>query len=371
MKLRFDIAHTDGKARTGVVHLPNGSFNTPVFMPVGTRGAVRALRAADLESIGAEIILGNTYHLMLRPSAELIGELGGLHRSENDVIFKSVYDGALVRFSPERAVEVQELLGADIAMLLDVCTELPATTHVLREALERTIRWAERQKTVHRRADQVQFGIVQGGTHHDLRIESAERTVAIGFDGYAIGGLSVGETRPEMMASIEAATSALPSDRPRYLMGVGDPISLIEGIARGIDMFDCVLPTRLARHGTALTSTGRLAVKNAQYARSDEPLDANCRCTTCAQHSRAYIRHLVSVGEQTAATLVTVHNLSYLLGLMQRARDEIQAGTFSRLREEVLEIWREGPGQGPGRRKGASPEGVVPDGITGAIASYR
>jgi queuine tRNA-ribosyltransferase len=375
VKLGFDIEATCGDARAATVRLPRGTFQTPVFMPVGTRGAVRALTVGDVESVGSEIILGNTYHLMLRPTAELIAEMGGLHRFENwngclltdsggfqvfslspkvdegGVLFKSVYDGSLVRFTPERAVEVQEMLGADIAMLLDVCTSLPATAQTLRDALDRTIRWAERQRAIHKRADQVQFGIVQGGTDHEMRIESAERTVEIGFDGYAIGGLSVGETRPEMMASIEAANSALPKDRPRYLMGVGDPISLIEGVARGIDMFDCVLPTRLARHGTALTSTGRLAVKNALFARSDEPLDASCSCTTCQRHSRGYIRHLVSVGEQTASTLVTIHNLTYLHGLMQRARASIIDGTFPVLRDEVNAVWLEGPGQGPGRTK--------------------
>lgn len=342
-------------------------------MPVGTRGAVRALTNTDVESVGAEIILANTYHLMLRPTAELIAAMGGLHRFENwkgclltdsggfqvfslapkvdedGVVFKSVYDGAAVRFTPERAVEVQEMLGADIAMMLDVCTALPATTRSLREALDRTIRWAERQKAVHTRTDQVQFGIVQGGTDLDLRIESAQRTVAVGFDGYAIGGLSVGETRPEMMAAVEAVNSELPADRPRYLMGVGDPISLIEAVARGVDMFDCVLPTRLARHGTALTSTGRVAVKNAKYARSDEPLDAQCRCSTCMLHSRSYIRHLVSVGEQTASTLVSVHNLTYLHSLMQRSRTAIMRGEFDQVRAEVNDVWMEGPGQGPGR----------------------
>jgi queuine tRNA-ribosyltransferase len=375
VKLGFELQATSGGARAGKVRLPRGEFQTPVFMPVGTRGAVRALTVGDVESVGSEIILGNTYHLMLRPTAELVAEMGGLHRFENwngclltdsggfqvfslspkvdesGVVFKSVYDGALIHFTPERAVEVQQMLGADIAMLLDVCTALPATPKSLREALDRTIRWAERQKEVHTRADQVQFGIVQGGTDPDLRVESAERTVAIGFDGYAIGGLSVGETRPEMMRSLEAANSALPVDRPRYLMGVGDPISLIEGVARGVDMFDCVLPTRLARHGTALTSTGRLAVKNAQFARSDEPLDAACLCTTCQRHSRSYIRHLVSVGEQTAATLVSIHNLTYLHSLMQRARGSILDGTFETLRAEVNAVWLEGPGQGPGRVK--------------------
>lgn len=397
LKLKFDITETAGSARAGVVHLPRGSFQTPVFMPVGTRGTVRALTNSDVESVGSEIILANTYHLMLRPTAELIAEMGGLHRFENwnrclltdsggfqvfslspkideeGVLFKSVYDGAAVKFTPERAVEVQEMFGSDIAMLLDVCTALPATAQALREGLDRTIRWAERQKAVHTRTDQVQFGIVQGGTDLEMRVESARRTVEIGFDGYAIGGLSVGETRPEMMASIEAAISALPSDRPRYLMGVGDPISLIEGVARGVDMFDCVLPTRLARHGTALTSTGRLAVKNAKFARSDEPLDAGCECSTCQRYSRSYIRHLVSVGEQTASTLVSIHNLTYLHTLMQRARNAIVANEFEQLRQEVNAVWVEGPGQGPGRVRGdlAVPKLTADPGMAGATGPDR
>ncbi len=370
MKLRFDIQATCGDARAGTVHLSRGSFQTPVFMPVGTRGAVRALSVTDLESLGAEIILGNTYHLMLRPTAELIGSLGGLHRfedwggrlltdsggfqvfsldpkvEEDAVVFKSVYDGARVQFSPERAVEVQELLGADITMLLDVCTSLPAQRHVLHAAMERTLRWAERQKAVHTRADQVQFGIVQGGSDLDLRAESARRTVEIGFDAYAIGGLSVGETREEMLPAIEAVNRELPTDRPRYLMGVGDPISLVEAVARGVDMFDCVLPTRLARHGTVLTSTGRLPIKNAKYSRSDEPLDAACGCVTCRRHSRAYLRHLLSVGEQTAATLLTIHNLTFLLDLMRRVRSAVVDGTFDALRAEVAYTWRHAPGPG-------------------------
>jgi queuine tRNA-ribosyltransferase len=370
VKLRFDLQASCGGARAGTVHLPRGSFQTPVFMPVGTRGAVRALSVSDIESLGAEIILGNTYHLMLRPTAELIGSLGGLHRfedwggrlltdsggfqvfsldpkvEEEAVVFKSVYDGARVQFSPERAVEVQELLGADIAMLLDVCTSLPASRPVLHAAMERTLRWAERQKTVHTRADQVQFGIVQGGSDLELRGESARRTVEIGFDAYAIGGLSVGETREEMLPAIEVVNRELPTDRPRYLMGVGDPISLVEAVARGVDMFDCVLPTRLARHGTVLTSTGRLPIKNAKYSRSEEPLDAACACITCRRHSRAYLRHLLSVGEQTAATLLTIHNLTFLLDLMRRARASIVDGSFDALRADIAEQWRHAPGPG-------------------------
>lgn len=363
MKLRFDIEATDGDARAGTVHLPRGSFQTPVFMPVGTRAAVRAMTAGGMEALGAEIILGNTYHLMLRPGADLISELGGLHKfsswrgrmltdsggfqvfsldpkvDDDGVTFKSVYDGSYHRFTPEKAVEVQELLGADIAMVLDVCPALPSTPALLRQAVERTAAWAARQRLVHTRADQVQFGIVQGGTDPALRVESAQRTVDVGFDGYAIGGLSVGESRDEMLPAIEATNTVLPRDRPRYLMGVGDPVSLVEAVARGVDMFDCVLPTRLARHGTVLTSEGRVQMKNARFARDAGPLDPACSCETCIRYSRAYLRHLQMVGEQTAATLLTIHNITYLLDLMRRSREAIAAGTFSAVRADVAAIW--------------------------------
>ncbi len=362
-RLRFDIEATDGDARAGVVHLSRGSFRTPVFMPVGTRGVVRALTASDVAALGAEIILGNTYHLMLRPGADLVEEMGGLHKFSNwsgrmltdsggfqvfslepkvdddGVTFTSVYDGSTHRFTPEIAVRVQEQIGADIAMVLDVCPPLPSPLHVVRQAVERTAAWAAIQRRVHEREDQVQFGIVQGGVDAALRRESAERTVEIGFDGYAIGGLSVGESKEEMFPAIEAANSVLPKDRPRYLMGVGDPVSLIEGVARGVDMFDCVLPTRLARHGTVLTSQGRLQIRNAAFARDQRPLDPACSCTTCTDHSRGYLRHLQAVGEQTAARLLTVHNLTYLLRLMDRARESIIAGTLNTLRAEVVDAW--------------------------------
>jgi queuine tRNA-ribosyltransferase len=363
VKLRFDIEGTDGNARAGVVHLPRGSFRTPVFMPVGTRAAVRSMTSGAVEALGAEIILGNTYHLMLRPGAELIDRMGGLHRfagwsgrmltdsggfqvfsldpkvDDDGVTFKSVYDGSLHRFTPEEAVRVQELLGADIAMVLDVCPALPSTPKLLRLAVERTAAWAARQRPVHQRADQVQFGIVQGGVDLDLRAESAQRTVDIGFDGYAIGGLSVGESRDEMLPAIEATNAVLPADRPRYLMGVGDPISLIEGVARGVDMFDCVLPTRLARHGTVLTSEGRIQMKNLRFADDPGPLDPACTCETCTRYSRAYLRHLQVVGEQTAGTLLTIHNLTYLLDLMRRARAAILTGTFDAVRAETVQVW--------------------------------
>jgi queuine tRNA-ribosyltransferase len=367
VKLKFEIEATCGDARAGVVHLPRGSFQTPVFMPVGTRGVVRALSSEDVASLGAQIILGNTYHLMLRPGADLVEEMGGLHKFSNwsgrmltdsggfqvfsldpkvdddGVTFASVYDGSKHRFTPETAVRVQEQIGADIAMVLDVCPPLPSPPHIIRRAVERTAAWAEIQRKVHSREDQVQFGIVQGGIDTDLRKEAAERTVAIGFDGYAIGGLSVGESKEEMFPAIEAANSVLPKDRPRYLMGVGDPVSLVEGVARGVDMFDCVLPTRLARHGTVLTSTGRLQIRNAGFARDQGQLDAACGCLTCANYSRGYLRHLVAVGEQTAARLLTIHNLTYLLRLMDRAREAIFAGTFNEVRAEIDAVWNSPP----------------------------
>ena len=363
MKLAFEVQAHVGSARAGTLTLPRGAFATPVFMPVGTRGAVRSLSSGDLEILGAPIILGNTYHLMLRPGAEVIASLGGLHRFEDwsgrmltdsggfqvfslgpkvdddGVTFSSVYDGSLHRFTPETAVRVQEELGADIAMLLDVCPPLPSPPHVVRAAVERTTAWAVRQRVAHRRSDQVQFGIVQGGVDVDLRAEHATRTVEIGFDGYAIGGLSVGETKAQMYPAIEATNAVLPSTLPRYLMGVGDPRSLVEAVARGVDMFDCVLPTRLARHGTVLTSTGRLQIRNATFARDDRPLDEACGCPTCARHSRAYLRHLQQVGELTAARLLTMHNLAFLLALMADMRASIVDGTFEAFRASVAAVW--------------------------------
>jgi queuine tRNA-ribosyltransferase len=332
-------------------------------MPVGTRGAIKYLSAADYERLGAEIVLGNTYHLMLRPGAQTVAELGGLGRfagwggltltdsggfqvfsldpkvDDDGVTFRSTYDGSRHRFTPELAVHTQELLGADIQMVLDVCPPLPSPPEVIRLAVERTSAWAARARAAHRREGQALFGIVQGGISEVMRAESAQRTVALEFDGYGIGGLSVGETRAEMLPALAAAIAHLPADRPRYLMGVGDPASLVEAVALGVDQFDCVMQTRLGRHGTALTSTGKLHIKNASHALSDEPLDAECSCEVCARHSRGYIRHLFQVGEPTASRLVSIHNVSWTLQLMHRMRLAIAAGTFDRLRHEVLEVW--------------------------------
>jgi queuine tRNA-ribosyltransferase len=364
MSLTITVEATDGAARTGTVTTARGTFRTPCFMPVGTRASVKALSSQDLEDLGFEVMLSNTYHLMLRPGAELIDELGGIHGfaawpghvltdsggfqvfslepkvDDDGATFKSTYDGSLHRLTPEAAVRTQELLGADIQMVLDVCPPLPSKPEVVRLAVERTAAWAARAKAARTRLDdQSLFGIVQGGTDPDLRRESAERTVAVGFDGYGIGGLSVGEPRHEMLPALEAAIAALPADRPRYLMGVGDPIGLVEGIARGVDLFDCVLPTRIARHGSVLTGTGRLQIRNAAFARDAGPLDPTCGCAVCARWSRAYVRHLLQVGEPTALRLLTWHNLAWTLALIERTRAAISDGTLDSVRREVAEAY--------------------------------
>jgi queuine tRNA-ribosyltransferase len=357
------IDHLDGAARATTAHTARGTYITPCFMPVGTRGAIKYLSAADYERLGAQIVLGNTYHLMLRPGAETVAHFGGLGRfagwggltltdsggfqvfsldpkvDDDGVTFKSTYDGSSHRFTPETAIRTQELLGADIQMVLDVCAPLPSPPDVIRLALERTSAWAARARAAHQRPDQALFGIVQGGISETMRAESAQRTAALDFDGYGIGGLSVGETRAEMLPALAAALAHLPADRPRYLMGVGDPASLVEAVGLGVDQFDCVMQTRIGRHGTALTSAGKLHVKNAKHALSDEPLDATCACEVCARHPRGYLRHLFQVGEPTAARLLSLHNVSWTLQLMSRMRAAIAAGTFDDLRREVLQIW--------------------------------
>ncbi len=357
------IDHLDGAARATTAHTARGSYTTPCFMPVGTRGAIKYLSASDYERLGAQIVLGNTYHLMLRPGAETVAALGGLGRfagwkgltltdsggfqvfsldpkvDDDGVTFKSTYDGSKHRFTPEVAIHTQELLGADIQMVLDVCPPLPSPPEVIRLALERTSAWAARAKAAHRRPDQALFGIVQGGISESMRAESAQRTAEIGFDGYGIGGLSVGETRSEMVPALAAAIAHLPTDRPRYLMGVGDPASLVEAVGLGVDQFDCVMQTRIGRHGTALTGAGKLHIKNAAHVLSDEPLDGDCACEVCERHSRGYIRHLFQVGEPTASRLVSIHNISWTLQLMDRMRAAIAAGTFEQLRRDVLATW--------------------------------
>jgi queuine tRNA-ribosyltransferase len=379
--LSFRVDATCGPARTGAVTTARGSFSTPCFMPVGTRGAVRTLSAADLDDLGAEIVLGNTYHLMLRPGATVVEALGGLHDfagwrghvltdsggyqvyslrprvDDEGATFTSTYDGSSHHLSPEGAVDVQVKLGSDIQMVLDVCPPLPSPPAVVRSAVDRTALWAQRARKAflaYERPDLNQFGIVQGGIDHALRAESAERTVAVGFDGYAVGGLSVGEDRSAMMPALEAALAVLPAGRPRYLMGLGDPLGMVDAVARGVDMFDCVLPTRLARHGTMLTSEGRLNLRNRRFAADAGPLDPTCGCPVCARWSRAYLRHLLSVAEPTAPRLLTIHNVAWTFALVERMRAAIADGSLAALRADLAERWQvEGGGT------------VRPDGGTG------
>ena len=370
---RFTLHSTDGAARRGEFHTPHGVVQTPAFMPVGTQGTVKAALHRDLLDAGAEIILGNTSHLFLRPGDELIARRGGLHRfigwerpiltdsggfqifslAERRIIreegaeFQSHLDGSRHLLTPERAVDIQARLGSDITMVLDECLSYPATRDVAAASMQRSIRWAQRCRA--RFAElpdalgpgvtnpgQAQFGIVQGGVFQDLRDESADATAAIGFEGYAIGGLSVGEPVEEMYAVTEQTARRLPADRPRYLMGAGSPEDLVESVARGIDMFDCVMPTRNARNGQLFTSEGRINIRNARYAEDDRPLDPACGCYTCRHHSRAYLRHLHLAGEMTAGALNTLHNLSFYLDTMRRIRDAIAFRTFDIFRQGFL-----------------------------------
>jgi queuine tRNA-ribosyltransferase len=349
--------------RLGKMATSHGEVNTPVFMPVGTQATVKTLSPEDLNGIGAEIILSNTYHLFLRPGHELIRDFGGLHRfmgwkgsvltdsggfqvfsladlrkiTEEGVTFQSHLDGGAKHFiTPESAVEIQEALGADIIMAFDECIPYPATRDYADESLQRTLRWAKRCRDAKKETGQALFGITQGGMYPDLRKLSAEALVDIGFDGYAIGGLSVGETKPVMYEMIETSTPSLPEDKPRYLMGVGTPEDLVEGVERGIDMFDCVMPTRNARNGTFFTSFGKLTIKNARYERDSGPIDPECRCHTCLNFSRAYLRHLFNAGEVLALRLGTIHNLFFYLTLMRGVRESLAAGTFKKFKKEFL-----------------------------------
>jgi len=366
--LTSTVDAVDGTARATTVHTPRGQIETPCFMPVGTRGAVRHLAANDLDDLGVQVVLANTYHLMMRPGAELVAELGGLHQmmawdghvltdsggfqvfslepkvDDDGVTFRSTYDGTRHRFTPASVVDTQRLLGADIQMVLDVCPPLPSPPNVVALAMERTAAWAQLARDamdVHRSngSTQALFGIVQGGIDVDLRRRSAEHTRTVGFDGYGIGGLSVGEPRHEMLPALAAALGELPTDQPRYLMGVGDPRSVVEAVGLGVDLFDCVLPTRLARHGTILTAAGRLNLRNLVHATSDEPLDPACACPVCARWSRGYLRHLLLVQEPTVARLCTIHNVHWLLRLVEEARDAVLAGTFDALRARVADRW--------------------------------
>jgi queuine tRNA-ribosyltransferase len=366
----FELLHTDGAARTGLIRTPRGNVRTPAFMPVGTQGALKAVHWHEVRDAGADIVLGNTYHLMLRPGAERIAALGGLHRfvnwphpiltdsggfqvmslaelrkvDEHGVTFRSHLDGAIVALTPERAIEIQALLGSDIAMQLDECLRLPAERTEIARAAALSLRWAERCKRAFAGAapGRALFGIVQGGDDKELRAESARALVGLGFDGYAIGGLAVGESQDVMLAMVEEVMPHLPADRPHYLMGVGTPDDLLEAVARGIDMFDCVLPTRNGRHGLAFTRFGPINLKNARHADDPRPLDAESRCPAARDYSRAYLHHLVKANESLAGMLLSLVNLFYYQDLMQSARDAISAGNFADYRAMVREGWARG-----------------------------
>lgn len=350
-------------ARLGKVHTPHGVFETPIFMPVGTLATVKTMSPEELKEIGSQIILSNTYHLWLRPGHEIVREAGGLHKfmnwdrpiltdsggfqvfslsalrkiEEEGVHFRNHLNGEKLFLSPEGAMEIQNALGSDIMMAFDECPPYPATHEYMKKSVERTSRWAERCLEGHKRAqDQGLFGIVQGGEYEDLRKQSAKDLVSLDFPGYAIGGLSVGEPKDVMNRVLEFTTRHLPDNKPRYLMGVGSPDSLIDGAIRGIDMFDCVLPTRIGRNGTCMTSTGRLVVRNAKYARDFTPIDHNCDCHVCKTYSRAYIRHLVKCDETFGFRLTSYHNLYFLLNLMEQVREAIRNDRLLDFREEFF-----------------------------------
>ncbi len=360
----FELVATDGEARAGVLTTAHGELRTPAFMPVGTKATVKMLDPEEVRSLGAEIVLGNTYHLHFRPGEDVIGDLGGLHKfmgwdrpiltdsggyqvfslrdtilavDDLGVTFRSVYDGTAERFTPEAVAGIQARLGSDIAMCLDVCAPAGGAPDELAEAVRLTTLWAARQRQAPRAPGQLLFGIAQGAIDPELRRRSIDEIVALDFDGHALGGLSVGEARDPMFETVADAAPLLPADRPRYFMGIGDPEGILEVIERGVDMFDCVLPTRMGRTGTALTSTGRLNLKNAAFARDERPLDERCDCPACSRFTRAYIRHLVNQQELLGLRLLTVHNLRFLLQLTAGARAAIEGGKLASFKAETLE----------------------------------
>lgn len=367
--VRFSVVASDGAARTGTLSTPHGEVATPAFLPVGTRGTVRAVGVDDLESVGAQIVLANTYHLMLRPGAEVVAALGGLHGfsgwtgpmltdsggyqvfsldpviDDDGVTFRSTYDGSSVRLTPEEAVAIQELLGADVAMVLDHLIGLPAPGGSVREAMERTLRWSERALAAQVRGDQALFGIVQGGADPDLRAESAARTAGLGFAGFGIGGLSVGESAADRATAIDAVVAELPVGAARYVMGLGDTEGVLDAVSRGCDLFDCVWPTRLARHGKVLSRRGDYSIRRAEFAADPDPIDPQCGCFTCRTHSRGYLRHLKATDELLGHRLLSIHNLEYTLGVLADARRAIIAGGFERFRSELAVSRASGPGE--------------------------
>lgn len=361
----YEIKHIcrQSGARLGVLHTPHGDIETPIYMPVGTAAVVKAMTAREMEEIGTQILLSNTYHLHLRPGEDLVAEAGGLHQfmnwkkpiltdsggfqvfslagirtiREEGVTFQSHIDGSRHFIGPEESMDIQQKLGADIAMAFDVCSPYPCDYDTAKENMERTHRWAERCKVHHQRRDQALFGIVQGAFYKDLRRESAKALADMDFIGYGIGGLSVGEPKPVMYDMLDTLAPLMPAEKPRYLMGVGTPDCLLEDVYRGIDMFDCVLATRIARNGSVMTSKGRLVVRNAEFAHDHFPLDEDCDCYACRNHTRAYIRHLIKAGEITGGRLCSIHNLRFLIRLMERVREAIANDSFLDFRRDFYE----------------------------------
>ncbi|HYF95072.1 MAG TPA: tRNA guanosine(34) transglycosylase Tgt [Symbiobacteriaceae bacterium] len=384
----IELLKTDpsSRARRGRLHTPHGTVETPVFMPVGTQATVKTLNPEEVRDLGAQIILSNTYHLYLRPGHDLVAEAGGLHRfmnwhgailtdsggfqvfslselrkiTEEGVKFRSHIDGSEHFLSPEKAMEIQNALGADIIMAFDECTPWPCEWEYARRSMERTTRWLMRCKEAHRRPDtQALYGIVQGSTFGDLRREHARQIVELDLPGYAIGGLSVGEPKELMAEMLDVAVPLLPENKPRYLMGVGSPEDLVEGVWRGIDQFDCVLPTRIARHGSVFLPEGKLTVRNAEFARDFEPIQQGCDCYACRHYSRAYIRHLLKAEEMLGLRLCSIHNLRFLVRTMEEIRASIETGTFARYRKEFLTRWHEGEKARKGKTGPAEP--IMPE----------
>ncbi|NLB49557.1 MAG: tRNA guanosine(34) transglycosylase Tgt [Erysipelotrichia bacterium] len=361
----LEILHVDKKtgARYGILHTPHGDVEVPMFMPVGTLATVKTLSPEEVKKLGAGIILANTYHLALRPGAEIVARAGGLHKfmnydgpiltdsggfqvfslaerrqiTDEGVSFRNHLDGGLLNFTPESVVEIQEKLGADIIMSFDECIHYPAEYEYVKDSVERTLKWAQRCKSAHKNAKQALFGIVQGGEYPDLRKHCAEELVKMDFPGYSIGGTSIGEPKDVCLKMVDYSIKYLPKDKPRYLMGVGSIDYLLEGIARGVDMFDCVLPTRLARHGALMTSGGRVNIRDAKYKEDFTPLDLECDCETCQNYTKAYLRHLYVCDETFGKRLLSIHNIRFLIRLMEKARIAIKEDRYSEFVQETYE----------------------------------
>ena len=364
MKIKYEHLKNDGKARYGILHTNYGSYETPMFMPVGTLANVKTLTPEELKEMNSAVILSNTYHLWLRPGEDVVDHAGGLHKfmnwngpiltdsggfqvfslaknkkkdiTEEGVHFKSHLDGRSLFLTPELSIQIQNKLDSDIAMSFDECIPYPATYEYAKASTERTLRWAKRGKDVFNNENQSLFGIVQGGEYEDLRKFSAEETVKMDFDGYSIGGTSVGEDKDTMYRMIDYAIKYLPLDKPRYLMGVGDPIDLLEGVERGVDMFDCVLPTRIARHGNAFTHSGKMNLKNSKFKEDFTPIEESCECYTCKNYTRSYIRHLLIAGEQLSGRLLSIHNIRFLIKLTEDIRKAIDEDKFDEFKEEFI-----------------------------------